>query len=234
MSLTPLSPFVSSPSLSFSVRRFALLAHPVGYNMTWAATVKEAQDSTVFDELPAIFKRFRVTFIACGLCIVMILVFRFIPDMEWGAFAIPSIHRCICDLDLSDLLPLLSVVSCPRARADDMPSLAAIIDWVSIVPIALVVGGHILYPFVLKYVPHPFPRRLRFRRCTALTSSPCPLPPPPTQPHHHVPPLLRRRSPRRRPRRCAPRAHGSRLAGGRRALLQQDCASRPERDLCVC
>ncbi|BGP40392.1 hypothetical protein JCM10449v2_004354 [Rhodotorula kratochvilovae] len=86
----------------------ALLAHPVGYNMTWAATVKEATDSTVFEELPAIFKRFRVTFITCSLCIIMILVFRFIPLMEW-----------------------------------------AIIDWVSIVPISLVVGGHILYPFVL-------------------------------------------------------------------------------------
>ncbi|GAA5940458.1 hypothetical protein JCM3775_005096 [Rhodotorula graminis] len=86
----------------------ALLAHPVGYDMTWSSTVKEAQDSTVFAELPAIFKRFRVTFIMCTLCIAMILTFRFIPLMEW-----------------------------------------AIIDWVSIVPLALVVGGHIMYPFVL-------------------------------------------------------------------------------------
>jgi len=59
--------------------------------MTWAATVKEAQDSTVFDELPAIFKRFRVVFVTCTLCIAVILTFRFIPLMEWGASAFLSL-----------------------------------------------------------------------------------------------------------------------------------------------
>ncbi|GJN90636.1 hypothetical protein Rhopal_003648-T1 [Rhodotorula paludigena] len=93
--------------LSFHVL-LALLAHPVGYDMQWSATVKEATDSTVFDELPAIFKRYRVVFTACGLCIVMMLLFAFLPFMEW-----------------------------------------AIIDWVSIVPLALVVGGHFLFPFFL-------------------------------------------------------------------------------------
>ncbi|BGP57371.1 hypothetical protein JCM8202_005788 [Rhodotorula sphaerocarpa] len=86
----------------------ALLAHPVGYNMTWAATVKESTNRTIFTELPAIFKRFRLCFILCGLCIAMIVVFAFLPLMEWQ-----------------------------------------IIDWVSIVPLALVVGGHLLYPFLL-------------------------------------------------------------------------------------
>lgn len=69
--------------LSFHVL-LALLAHPVGYDMQWSATVKEATDSTVFDELPAIFKRYRVVFTACGLCIVMMLLFAFLPYMEWG------------------------------------------------------------------------------------------------------------------------------------------------------
>ncbi|GAA6006834.1 hypothetical protein JCM10207_009110 [Rhodosporidiobolus poonsookiae] len=86
----------------------ALLAHLFSYNMTWSATVKEAQDSTIFTELPSILRKFRLTFSLCGLCIVMMLVFRFLPSMEW-----------------------------------------AIIDWVSIVPLALVCAGHILYPFVL-------------------------------------------------------------------------------------
>ncbi|GAA5958739.1 hypothetical protein JCM8115_000340 [Rhodotorula mucilaginosa] len=86
----------------------ALLAHPVGYNMTWAATVKESTNRTIFTELPAIFKRFRFCFIVCTMCLAMIIVFAFLPLMEWQ-----------------------------------------IIDWVSIVPLALVVGGHLLYPFLL-------------------------------------------------------------------------------------
>ncbi|POY70489.1 hypothetical protein BMF94_6557 [Rhodotorula taiwanensis] len=86
----------------------ALLAHPVGYDMTWAATVKESTNRTIFTEVPAIMKRFRLCFIVCSMCIAMIVVFAFLPLMEWQ-----------------------------------------IIDWVSIVPLALVVGGHILYPFLL-------------------------------------------------------------------------------------
>lgn len=51
--------------------------------MTWAATVKESTNRTIFTELPAIFKRFRLCFIVCGLCIAMIVVFAFLPLMEW-------------------------------------------------------------------------------------------------------------------------------------------------------
>lgn len=90
----------------------ALLAHPIGYDMTWAATVKEATYATIFTELPAIFRKFRTTFALCFACIVMVVVFAFIPIMEYQ-----------------------------------------ILDWVSLVPLLLVVLGHILYPFLLKYVP---------------------------------------------------------------------------------
>lgn len=51
--------------------------------MTWAATVKESTNRTIFTELPAIFKRFRTCFIVCTLCLIMILVFAFLPLMEW-------------------------------------------------------------------------------------------------------------------------------------------------------
>jgi Trk-type K+ transport system membrane component len=51
--------------------------------MTWAATVKESTNRTIFTELPAIFKRFRFCFIVCTMCLAMIIVFAFLPLMEW-------------------------------------------------------------------------------------------------------------------------------------------------------
>lgn len=100
----------------------ALLAHPLNYDMVWSATVKEATYATIFTELPAIFRKFRYTFVLCFACIAMMLTFAFLPVMEYQ-----------------------------------------VLDWVSIVPLALVVGGHILYPFLLKCVLPPS------RNSTALT-----------------------------------------------------------------
>lgn len=51
--------------------------------MTWAATVKESTNRTIFTEVPAIMKRFRLCFIVCSMCIAMIVVFAFLPLMEW-------------------------------------------------------------------------------------------------------------------------------------------------------
>ncbi|GAA6058764.1 hypothetical protein JCM10212_001880 [Sporobolomyces blumeae] len=93
--------------ISFHVG-LALIAHLIGYDMQWGATQKEASESTVFTELPVIFRRYRVVFALCAFLTAMILVFRFLPFMEW-----------------------------------------AIIDWVSIVPLSLVIAGHVLYPFLL-------------------------------------------------------------------------------------
>ncbi|EPQ28118.1 uncharacterized protein PFL1_04445 [Pseudozyma flocculosa PF-1] len=41
----------------------ALVAHPLGINMTWGATLKDLDDSNFFRELPAMFKRFWVVFL---------------------------------------------------------------------------------------------------------------------------------------------------------------------------
>jgi hypothetical protein len=60
----------------------ALLAHPLGYPMTWSSTVKESQESTILTELPAIFKRHRLTFAVCLLTAIMQVAFAFMP-MEW-------------------------------------------------------------------------------------------------------------------------------------------------------
>ncbi|GAA5967341.1 hypothetical protein JCM11641_000517 [Rhodosporidiobolus odoratus] len=89
----------------------ALLSHLVGYDMQWGATQKEGSESTIFDELPAIFRKFRNAFIVCGVLVCFIIVMRFIPYMEYR-----------------------------------------IEDWVSIVPLAIVLAGHILYPFILSPV----------------------------------------------------------------------------------
>jgi uncharacterized membrane protein len=63
---------------------FALLAHPLSYNMTWGATLKESTEATILTELPAIFKRYRVVFSICLLCIAMMITFAFLPWMEWA------------------------------------------------------------------------------------------------------------------------------------------------------
>lgn len=61
----------------------ALLAHPLNINMTWSATVKESQESTILTELPAIFKRYRIVFTICLLLSAMMITFTFLP-MEWA------------------------------------------------------------------------------------------------------------------------------------------------------
>ncbi|PWN47365.1 hypothetical protein IE53DRAFT_321345 [Violaceomyces palustris] len=47
----------------------ALVAHPVGYNMTWGATVKDLEDSNFFIEVPAILKGFWKPFLLFFACL---------------------------------------------------------------------------------------------------------------------------------------------------------------------
>ncbi|KAL7413266.1 glycosyl transferase family group 2-domain-containing protein [Mrakia frigida] len=69
--------------LSFHVS-MALFAHMFGINMTWSATVKDNVASTVFREIPAIWKRFWIvlTLMTVVLVGVIILSTPLIP-MEW-------------------------------------------------------------------------------------------------------------------------------------------------------
>ncbi|KAI5478077.1 hypothetical protein MNV49_005442 [Pseudohyphozyma bogoriensis] len=52
----------------------ALASHIVGYNMQWSTTVKEVEDSSIFEEFPKVLKRFWGTYIICGTFLVSIIL----------------------------------------------------------------------------------------------------------------------------------------------------------------
>lgn len=59
----------------------ALLSHMLSINMTWGATLKDVEQTTVWAELPSIFKRFWRMFLICFTVIggVIVTTFSFIP-----------------------------------------------------------------------------------------------------------------------------------------------------------
>ncbi len=62
----------------------ALLAHLTGYNMQWSATEKEARQSTIWAEMPAIFRRFWLTFLLFVPLIAAVILFSTsILPPEW-------------------------------------------------------------------------------------------------------------------------------------------------------
>ncbi|KAK0569588.1 hypothetical protein OC861_000768 [Tilletia horrida] len=79
---------------------FALIAHPLGINMTWGATLKSLGKSNFFNEIPGLFKRFWpvLTISSAWIVAVVILGTPLVP-LEWqisGFFTIwPSIWICV-------------------------------------------------------------------------------------------------------------------------------------------
>ncbi|GAA5990322.1 hypothetical protein JCM10908_007317 [Rhodotorula pacifica] len=69
--------------LSFHVTT-ALLAHITGYNMQWSTTKKDLEMPTITEELPVIFKRFKITFLLGFVIIagVAVLSTTVVP-LEW-------------------------------------------------------------------------------------------------------------------------------------------------------
>ncbi|KAG6911398.1 hypothetical protein DXG01_016495 [Tephrocybe rancida] len=70
----------------------ALLAHLFSYDMTWGSTVKEVERSTFWIEVPRIWQRFKLSFIICFSCIIMMVIFTTnavpfeyqIPGYNWA------------------------------------------------------------------------------------------------------------------------------------------------------
>src|ERR1700733_8321175 len=52
----------------------AILCHLFGINMTWGATSKEATDTSFFQEVPTIIRKFKMTFVWCIAMIAMMVV----------------------------------------------------------------------------------------------------------------------------------------------------------------
>ena len=76
----------------------ALLCHFFEINMSWGATSKEAEDTTFFQELPRLLKRFKFTFLFCLACTGIMVA---------GAFAVPWNWRIT---ELVAIYPLATVV----------------------------------------------------------------------------------------------------------------------------
>jgi cellulose synthase/poly-beta-1,6-N-acetylglucosamine synthase-like glycosyltransferase len=81
----------------------AILAHLVGYDMTWGSTGKEVERSTFWIEVPRIFKGFKYTFFICFSVIVTMIVFtsNAVP-YEWQ----------ISGSNYAIIIPLSLVVGC--------------------------------------------------------------------------------------------------------------------------
>ncbi|PVH85244.1 hypothetical protein DL98DRAFT_557893 [Cadophora sp. DSE1049] len=61
----------------------SLLSHFFEIDMTWGATAKEVETVVFFEELPRLFKRFKITFIFCfGSAIGMIVCANYVP-WQW-------------------------------------------------------------------------------------------------------------------------------------------------------
>lgn len=46
----------------------ALLSHMFSINMTWGATAKEVENTTFFEEVPKLLRKFKFTFLFCIIC----------------------------------------------------------------------------------------------------------------------------------------------------------------------
>lgn len=74
--------FIFLGGISLHVSK-ALLCHMFGIDISWGATNKEAVDTTFFQEIPLVIRRFKGTFLMCITFTAMIIVLaEFVPH-EW-------------------------------------------------------------------------------------------------------------------------------------------------------
>ncbi|KAK5129505.1 hypothetical protein LTR08_003196 [Meristemomyces frigidus] len=61
----------------------AICSHLFSIDMSWGATSKEAENTTFFEEVPKIMKRFKFTFIFCLGCAAMMIVLAIVVPPFW-------------------------------------------------------------------------------------------------------------------------------------------------------
>ena len=61
----------------------AILCHMLGFDMTWGATAKEAENTTFFKEIPNVLRRFKYTFLFCFLCTGIMIAFSSLVPSIW-------------------------------------------------------------------------------------------------------------------------------------------------------
>jgi len=61
----------------------AIFSHFFGINMQWGATAKEVENTSFFEELPRLLKRFKFTFIFCIVSAAGMAVCATIVPWQW-------------------------------------------------------------------------------------------------------------------------------------------------------
>jgi hypothetical protein len=105
----------------------ALICHMIGYQMTWAATLKTVEASNFFKEVPDIMRKFKFTL---PLNILMVVSNDCQAVQTLSVLILVVLNQVGMILTTSSLMPLDWRVSSIEA----------------IIPMAMTVGSHILYP----------------------------------------------------------------------------------------
>ncbi|KAI8801487.1 glycosyl transferase family group 2-domain-containing protein [Cladochytrium replicatum] len=91
--------------LSFHVS-LALLAHMVGYNMTWGATAKEVENSSFFKEIPKIAWGYKWMYMIFIPLTVALPVLAIVPPVEWRITELTVVLPCALLYGGHILLPI--------------------------------------------------------------------------------------------------------------------------------
>jgi hypothetical protein len=70
----------------------ALLSHMFEIDMSWGATSKEVENTTFFEELPRLLKRFKFTFIFCFVMIGLIISGAVVFPVFWRITTFDAIY----------------------------------------------------------------------------------------------------------------------------------------------
>ncbi|TVY34691.1 hypothetical protein LSUB1_G005516 [Lachnellula subtilissima] len=85
----PLSIFLGGISLHLSQ---ALLSHFFEIEMSWEATAKEAENTSFFEEVPRLFKRFKFTFVFSIACTALMIAGKFAFPWNWEIGTFQAIY----------------------------------------------------------------------------------------------------------------------------------------------
>jgi len=85
----------------------ALVSHLFSIDMQWGATSKEATDTTFFDEIPMVLKKFKYTFAINIAVIVMMIVLKYAVPWQWQIDIFISIGPMSFSVAWHLLLPIV-------------------------------------------------------------------------------------------------------------------------------
>ncbi|KAI4145989.1 MAG: hypothetical protein LQ341_002212 [Variospora aurantia] len=85
----------------------ALLCHMFSIDMSWGATAKEVENTSFFEEIPKLIKKFKFTFIWCFICTGGMIYLAVAPPPLWGIKGITAIWPMTTVVAAHFLLPIV-------------------------------------------------------------------------------------------------------------------------------